>query len=318
MSELVSICMATYNGEAYIKEQLDSLIDQDYKNIEIIVQDDNSQDKTYEILQEYAKKYKFIKVFQNKENIGYIKNFESLIQRANGDYIALCDQDDIWKKDKLSLLVNQIKDNSLVYANSLLVDKNLNSLGMTLSQKLNNNFISSKDPLNFLLDNSVSAHAMMFKKELVEYLKTFPTTIYFDQYIAMVAASQNGVKYIDKELVLYRQHSHNTLKKEKKAKKSLFQKIKNKLQKKVDENTANIKRVKEIKKLDTLKTEDKKLLQKLEKIYMDFKKSFINLEALLFFIKYKERFLKITRKNAIIYAIKSSIGYKLYRILPIL
>ena len=89
-SELVSIALCTYNGEAYIKEQLDSLIDQTYPNCEIIIVDDCSKDGTVGILKQYADKYPQIKLHINGENLGYTKNFEKAINLCNGDYVALC------------------------------------------------------------------------------------------------------------------------------------------------------------------------------------------------------------------------------------
>ena len=118
----------------------------------------------------------------------------------------------------------------------MLVDENLISLNKTLEDKLKVNFISSNSMLNFIFGNCVSAHAILFKKEIVDFLN-FPRNIYFDQYIAMVCASKNGVKYINKNLVLYRQHSNNTLAQNGfKKRKSIFYKIKTKLEKKIKDN----------------------------------------------------------------------------------
>ncbi|MBT0883483.1 glycosyltransferase, partial [Campylobacter sp. 2018MI13] len=102
-SNCVAIIMATYNGEKYISKQLDSIINQAYKNIKIYINDDCSTDNTYSILKQYQKKYPYlINIKQNKNNIGFIKNFETLIKNCNEDFIALSDQDDIWDKNKLS------------------------------------------------------------------------------------------------------------------------------------------------------------------------------------------------------------------------
>ena len=206
---LVSIVLCTYNGEKYLEEQLNSIINQTYKNLEIIISDDCSTDNTISILEKYKHLNNF-HIFLNKENLGFNKNFELAISRANGYYIALCDQDDAWDLNKIDILVSSIEEESLVYANSMLVDENLISLNKTLEDKLKVNFISSNSMLNFIFGNCVSAHAILFKKEIVDFLN-FPRNIYFDQYIAMVCASKNGVKYINKNLVLYRQHSNNTL-----------------------------------------------------------------------------------------------------------
>ena len=311
----VCICVATYNGEKYLKEQLDSLLNQTYENINIIVQDDCSSDKTMEILQNYQHK---ITIYKNEKNLGYIKNFESLIKKANGDLIALCDQDDIWQKDKIEILVNQIKEYSLIYSNSLLIDKNKKSLNKTLKEKLKNNFIDSNNALNFVFDNCVSAHSMLFKKELLPHLTSFPEKIFFDQYIAIIASSLNGIKYIDKELVLYRQHDSNTVGNHKKKKISILEKIKNKLNKKASINLLILNKLQEIQKIKTLSAEDKEKLSIMINFHKDFKNRFFNLKALFFYLKNKNILFAISTKNKTITAIKKSIGYKLYKVLPIL
>ena len=103
----VAIIMSTYNGEKYIKEQLDSLFNHTYKNIEIYVRDDGSKDKTVEILREYEKNGK-IHLFV-KENKGFIKSFfECLSFCDDADYYSFCDQDDVWYEDKVERAVNAL------------------------------------------------------------------------------------------------------------------------------------------------------------------------------------------------------------------
>jgi glycosyltransferase involved in cell wall biosynthesis len=108
---MISIAMCTYNGERFIKEQLDSILNQTYKNFELIITDDDSSDKTITIIKEYIKQDKRIKLYQNNSNLGFIKNFEKAISLCSGDYIVLADQDDIWKVNKLEIFLEQIKDN---------------------------------------------------------------------------------------------------------------------------------------------------------------------------------------------------------------
>lgn len=312
---LVSICVATYNGERYIKEQIDSLLQQSYKNIEIIVQDDCSSDMTVDILREYSDK---IKLFVNEKNLGYIKNFESLIQRANGDFIALCDQDDIWETNKLELLLTNIDSNTLIYSNSLLIDANGNSLNITLKDKLRNNFISSTTALNFLFDNSVSAHAMLFKRELLPLIRQFPKTCYFDQYIAATAASLRGVVYLDKELVQYRQHANNTLGNRPKNKHSILQKIQKKLQKKEEANRQTQLIIKEFLTIPSLSPDEEEILQKIYTITKAWSLSWFNINALQFYLKFKNILFSITTQNKVKLSVKKSIGYKFYQYLPFL
>ena len=308
--------MATYNGEKYLKEQLDSIKNQTYTNFELIIQDDCSSDKTVEILQNYDDID--IKLYKNEKNLGYIKNFESLLKKASGDYIAICDQDDIWEGDKLEILINTIDKNTLIYSDSLLVDENGNSLNKTLSQKLKNNFINSNSALNFLYDNSVSAHAMLFKKELLDYIFPFPKTIYFDAWIAANGANLGLVKYVDKTLIRYRQHTTNTLGNVQKKDTKLTNKIQNKVQKKEQEVENTLEKIKEMINLKSIKKEDLEILLKLQTYYEGFDKRYFSFEMFSFLNKHKNKLFSITTKNKLSLCLKKSIGKKLYRVVPFL
>lgn len=317
LNNLVTVCIATYNGEKYIKEQLDSIINQSYKNIEIIIQDDCSTDRTFEILKEY-KEHNSIKIFQNQENIGYIKNFESVLKKANGEFIAICDQDDIWDLKKLEILLNSIGNNSLIYSNSLLIDENGNSLNKTLSDKLKNNFIDSDTCLNFLYDNCVSGHAMLFKRELIDYIFPLPQNLYFDAWIAATAASLNGVKFIDSNLVLYRQHSSNVLGNIKKEKISTSVKILNKVEKKEKSNNDLLLKIKELKTIKTIKDNELQILEKLQNYYIDFENRWFSISMFKLLKENSGYFFKITTKTPLSLSIKKSIGKKLYKAFPFL
>lgn len=314
---LVSIVLCTYNGEKYLDEQLSSLINQTYKNIEIIICDDCSTDNTINILENYKHLNNF-HIFQNQENLGFNKNFESAILKANGYYIALCDQDDIWDYEKIDILLSSINNKSLVYANSLLVDDKLVSLNKTLEDKLKVNFISSNSMLNFLFGNCVSAHAMMFKKEMVSFFK-FPKNIYFDQYIAMVCASKNGVEYVDKNLVLYRQHSNNTLSQSGiKKRKSILNKIKTKLEKKVKDNE-DLKNVVDVmKNISTINENEKIILEEYSLYLNQFRKKYFNFKLFVFLYKNRDLFFPISKKSILKQSFNKAIGYKLYKALPLL
>ena len=100
MSDTISIAMTTYNGERFLREQLDSLYRQSLMPTEIIVCDDASTDSTTSILEEYKQNHG-LTYFVNKARMGYNANFYQAISLCHGNYIALCDQDDVWKEDKL-------------------------------------------------------------------------------------------------------------------------------------------------------------------------------------------------------------------------
>ena len=105
---MISIAMATYNGEKFIEEQLDSILAQTIKDFEIVICDDCSNDRTFFILEQYAKKYPLIKLHKNTKNLGFRENFLQAINLCTGDFIALCDQDDIWNEKHLEILLNNI------------------------------------------------------------------------------------------------------------------------------------------------------------------------------------------------------------------
>ena len=202
--ELVSIALCTYNGAAYISEQLDTLVNQSYPNCEIVVVDDCSKDNTIKILREYAEKYPQISVHSNTENLGYTRNFEKAIRLCKGEYIALCDQDDIWDKNKISTMVELIGDNILAYHDSEFVDE----LGDPINKKLSDlkNCYSGSDSRIFLFENCVLGHATIFKKELLNFMEHFNDTVIHDRWLAYVGTNNGSILFIDQPLVKYRQH----------------------------------------------------------------------------------------------------------------
>lgn len=200
----VSIALCTYNGEKYLASQLDSLLNQSYKNLEIVIVDDCSDDNTYHILEKYASNYQHIRLYLNEKNLGYIKNFEKAIQLCSGDYIALSDQDDIWSLTKIEEMLQEAADYILIYHDSEFVDEINLSLNKKLSEVFNRMF-NGGDPRKLILCNSISGHSMMFKKTLINEILPIQGR-YHDWWIGYVAANIGVVRYLDKCLVRYRQH----------------------------------------------------------------------------------------------------------------
>ena len=109
IEDKIDILMATYNGEKYIVEQIDSIINQTYKNWNLLIRDDNSTDRTLEIIKNYQKKDARIRILDNnKVNLGIVKNFEKLLKISESELIMFSDQDDIWKKGKIKTSENTI------------------------------------------------------------------------------------------------------------------------------------------------------------------------------------------------------------------
>jgi glycosyltransferase involved in cell wall biosynthesis len=314
---MISICLATYNGEKYLKEQLDSLVNQTIRPYEVIVQDDCSTDNTVEIVKQYTEKLN-LKIYVNEVNLGFTKNFESVLQKATGDFIAPCDQDDVWDGNKLEVLLLSIENYSLVYSNSLLVDSDGQSLGERLSNRIGNLFLDSMTPLNFIFANSISAHAMLFKKELLQYIFPFPKNIFFDAWIGCNAASLNGVKYLDYDLVYYRQHDSNTIGNKQKIKKSMIQKVIQKSNNKRQTNEHLLKLINDFLQISILNNTDKEKLLYLKKCVGEFETSWFNVKMFLFLMENRNVFFAITKKSKFRLCLKKSIGYKLYKVVPFL
>ncbi len=201
---LVSIALCTYNGEAYLREQLDSIVNQSYSPIELIAVDDCSTDNSLKILQEYAVKYPIIKIFVNSENLGYIKNFEKALQLCSGDYIALSDQDDIWDLKKVEKQVHTIGNHLLLYHDSEFVDQNGQSLNRKMSDIMN--LYRGNQPEAFLFFNCISGHSVLMKKELRDDLLPFPDTYFHDWWMGYVATNLGSIDFLNESLVKYRQH----------------------------------------------------------------------------------------------------------------
>jgi glycosyltransferase involved in cell wall biosynthesis len=117
-SHLVSVVLGTYNGEAYLEEQLRSVQAQTWTNLEIIAIDDGSTDRTVGILREYAARDSRIKVIINEQNLGFVRNFEKGCSLSKGKWIALCDQDDYWLPQKVEKMAHAIGDCPMIYCDS--------------------------------------------------------------------------------------------------------------------------------------------------------------------------------------------------------
>ena len=148
MSSKVAILLSTYNGEKYLREQIDSILNQTYTNFELIVRDDGSKDKTVEIIKEYIEKSdKEITLIEGK-NLGFIKSFFDLLKRGDADYYAYADQDDIWLPNKIELAVksldalDQSKPN-MAFSNVDYYDTEMNFIGNGDSKNKKPSFLNS-------------------------------------------------------------------------------------------------------------------------------------------------------------------------------
>jgi glycosyltransferase involved in cell wall biosynthesis len=204
---LVSIVLTTYNGQTFLGQQLDSLFQQTYPEIEIIAVDDGSGDHTVSILREYAARHPNMKVFVNETNLGFIKNFEKGCRLSSGNWIALCDQDDYWRPEKIEKMVGQIGDHPMIYCDSRVCDQDLRDTGKSISDIVN--FSSYNSCLQLSVFCRMYGHALLITRVLFDKANPFLTIIPHDWWLSYMATLNGGIKFLPEPLVLYRQHAEN-------------------------------------------------------------------------------------------------------------
>ncbi len=210
-SPLVSIVVSTYNGEKYLEEQLQSLIEQDYANLEIIVSDDFSSDNTWEILEKWRHNYPdLIRIFRNEANVGWSRNFGNGIAYTKGEYIAWCDQDDRWMSDKISVMVDAFQkypDATLIYHDAYEF-KGQDEIILKKNEQFYWGMFEGSDPVSLFWHCRILGHRMMFPAKLKEYILP-PIDFSYDWWIQVLAVSIGRIYYVDKKLVAQRQHGNN-------------------------------------------------------------------------------------------------------------
>lgn len=206
---LVSIVLATYNGEKFIRQQLDSVIHQTYHQLEITISDDGSTDNTWDILKEYQVSDSRIRIMRNEKNLGYTRNFERAIQITQGEYVAICDQDDIWRPEKIETLMRHIQGFDLCFSDSELIDEN----GSLLNRKLSDlkNVRTYTNCLPFVIGNCVPGHACLIRRSTLLRALPFPDAFVYDWWLAFFVCCAGKMTFLDEPLVQYRQHTQNAV-----------------------------------------------------------------------------------------------------------
>ena len=214
---MISIAMTTYNGEKYLREQLDSILNQTYKDFELIICDDCSTDSTVQIIKSYIDPR--IKLFINEKNLGFKKNFEKAIKLCTGDYIALSDQDDIWEKDHLKNLYDNINNANLICGNNLLINAEGIATGIDFfnSHLLNTKFYNSnyKIFLKILFSGGCfqGASMLMTKNFAHKYIPIPENIQAHDLWFSTIALLTESFVCTSKIVTKYRQHDLQITKK---------------------------------------------------------------------------------------------------------
>lgn len=208
----VQIILSTYNGQKYLKELMDSVLNQDYPNLEILIRDDGSSDDTLSILRKYSD-FKNVQILQEK-NLGVIKSFFRLLQLSSDDaeYIAFCDQDDVWEKDKISRAISLLERCSenmpvMYCSRTILVNEKLKIIGYSQIPK-------RKPSFNNALVQNIATGCTIIINDVARQLisREFPSLVRMhDWWIYQVVSAFGEIIYDEESKILYRQHSSNVV-----------------------------------------------------------------------------------------------------------
>ena len=217
----VTILMPVYNGEKYLSEQIESFLSQTYKEWELIIRNDGSNDNSQSIINIYCKRYpdKIKFVAEPKENLGLVKSLNVLLDHASSDYIMLSDQDDVWLPEKIEISLKKVQELEgngdipvMICTDAKCVDTNLNVIEESFfeSQKFQDGVIGDTEKMMAL--NEVQGCTVMINKKAKEYICPLPDFMHIhDMWIGIMISHFGKVAYIPQPTLLYRQHDHNTL-----------------------------------------------------------------------------------------------------------
>lgn len=213
MKEKVDILLATYKSNInYLKKQIDSILSQTYKNISLIISDDNSQDEELEkTLKEYAEKDNRVQIYFQKENTGYIKNFGFLLEKSTAEYIMYSDHDDIWYPEKVEKSLKELVENDvdLVYVNSKQIDQNDKVIKESYFKYKNMPLIYGKSKLAISRCIGIGC-SQIFTRNVAEKMIPFKDSVMAHDWLAaFIANEQKGLAYIEEPLFDYRLHTDN-------------------------------------------------------------------------------------------------------------
>lgn len=223
---MITVCVATHNGDMYIKEQLDSILCQLSPNDEVVISDDGSTDSTLDVVRSYndprIKIFNKVHICKGMTSHYYVTmNFENALKHAKGDYIFLSDQDDVWCPNKVETCIKLLEEYDMVLHNLECVDGDLKPLHKNIYN--NRNRFRHK---NYFL--SVGKHygcALAFKKSLLQHILPFPKRLVLhDYWIGIIGEIFGNFICIDQPLTKYRIHENNTSGKAQKTN-SLFYKL---------------------------------------------------------------------------------------------
>ena len=213
MEDKIAIYVSAFNAEETLPATLDSILNQTYKNIKLIISDDNSQNKdVITTLKEYEEKDSRIKVYLQEKNLGYLKNFEFLLAKSDAEYIAYADHDDIWYENKLEKCIKEIinKDADLVYSDCQQIDENGQTIHESYLKYKNMPILNGKDNILTFSRHIAIGCSTIFTKKIKEQMLPFTDGVMAHDWLNMYLASkQKGIVCINEPLFEYRLHLSN-------------------------------------------------------------------------------------------------------------
>ncbi len=235
---MVEILLAVYNGEKFLKEQIDSILNQSYKDFILTIYDDGSTDKTALIVRSYIKKSDKIRFIRGIKNSGSAKkSFFRLLSFSNEEYVAFCDHDDVWHKDKLKICIEHMKKTEkekgkvpiLIHTDLYVVDEKLNIIKRSMFKSQNFRF-KEKSLNRLLVQNNITGCTVLINKSLLKLCSDVPDgAVMHDWWIGLVAAAFGEICFLKNKTVYYRQHENNCVGAKKvKGFKYILDRIKNK------------------------------------------------------------------------------------------
>ena len=203
---MISVCIATYNGERFIREQIDSILCQLSSDDEIIVSDDGSADGTIGIINSIGDKR--IRIIEGPHKHSPTLNFECALEEAKGDYIFLADQDDVWKTNKVEVCLKWLQKYDCVVSDAEVTDSSLKPLYPSLYKIMK---VKEGRIYNTLWKNGYTGCCMAFRRNVLESSLPLPKSIpMHDIWIGNVAAYKYNVRFISDKLIYFRRHKGTT------------------------------------------------------------------------------------------------------------
>jgi glycosyltransferase involved in cell wall biosynthesis len=204
---LISVALCTYRGERFLRQQLDSILAQDYPRLEVVAVDDASGDGTPGILEACAARDPRVRFHRNPANLGFVRNFERAFGLCRGELVAPADQDDVWLPHKLRVMQRALGASPAVACDSEIVDEQ----GRVREQRMSARFHVApvSDAASFAFENRISGHAFLFRRELLDLALPVPEGLYHDWWLGFVASCAGRIEVCDEVLVRHREHERS-------------------------------------------------------------------------------------------------------------